>query len=287
VITYRMMSPGDISTGLSLCRAAGWNQLARDWEIFLQSNPEGCFVAVGDNDQVSGTVTTLRYKDHKGASAFSWIGMVLVDPAIRRQGIGSGLLQQALKILSKEKTVKLDATPEGREVYLKSDFRDEYALTRMHVDKIVSDRMPVSSALPLQKEDMAEVLELDGDVFGADRVSILEWLHKGAPELAFVAREKGRITGYCFGRYGHNFTQIGPVIAAGVNEAIHVATAAMRNAANGPVIMDILHHTPAWTHAVEKLGFVERRQLIRMYKGSNTWPGLPEKQFAIAGPEFG
>ena len=282
MISYRLMNSGDIAVGLSLCRAAGWNQTEREWQLFLESNPNGCFVAVDDQSKVAGTVTTLRYDSH-----FSWIGMVLVDPGTRRQGIGSGLLHQALEVLSHEKTVKLDATPAGREVYLKLGFKDEYTLTRMCLDKIVIDRLPVSPALPLQKKDVTEVLEFDLEAFGADRSFLLNWLRDGAPELAFVAKENNKITGYCFGRYGHDFTQIGPVIATDVNNVIHVATAAIRNAKKGPVILDILHHTPEWIHAVEKSGFVERRQLIRMYKGSNTQPGVPQKQFAIAGPEFG
>jgi hypothetical protein len=212
--------------------------------------------------------------------------MVLVDPTAQRQGIGSGLLQQALGKLSNEKTVKLDATPAGREVYLKLGFQDEYALTRMHLDKINVERLPVSSAIPLVKEDIEEVLKLDREVFGADRAFILKWLFEGSPELAFITRDADRITGFCFGRYGHNFTQIGPVIATDITDAIQLAIAAMRNV-RGPLIIDILHHTPAWTRAIESLGFLELRQLIRMYKGLNAWPGKPDNQFAIAGPEFG
>jgi len=49
MITHRKMNMRDIPAGLSLCRAAGWNQLARDWELFLQLNSEGCFVAIDDN----------------------------------------------------------------------------------------------------------------------------------------------------------------------------------------------------------------------------------------------
>ena len=36
MIAYREMTPDDIPAGLNLCRLAGWNQLARDWELFLQ-----------------------------------------------------------------------------------------------------------------------------------------------------------------------------------------------------------------------------------------------------------
>jgi predicted N-acetyltransferase YhbS len=282
MIACRTMNVRDIPSGLSLCRVAGWNQLSRDWELFLQLNPEGCCVAVNDHHQVVGTVTTLRYEDR-----FSWIGMVLVDPTMQRQGIGKELLQQALQILSKEKTVKLDATPAGREVYLKLDFKDEYPLTRMHLDKIVQLQLSASPAFPLHQKDIEEVLEFDREVFGADRKTVLTWLHEGAPELAFITKEQNKITGYCFGRYGHNFTQIGPVIATDTHHAIHVVTAALRNAGNGPVIMDVLRHTSEWVNAVRSLGFADLRALTRMYKGSNAHPGIPEKQFSILGPEFG
>ena len=39
MITFRQMESADIPAGLSLCRAAGWNQLSRDWELFLRLSP--------------------------------------------------------------------------------------------------------------------------------------------------------------------------------------------------------------------------------------------------------
>src|SRR2546423_1791180 len=105
MINYRRMVPADIPAGLSLCRSAGWNQLSRDWELFLLMSPDGCCVGKDENKKVAGTVTTIRYEDH-----FSWIGMVLVDPERKRQGIGTQLLHEALKILDQEQSIKLDAT---------------------------------------------------------------------------------------------------------------------------------------------------------------------------------
>jgi GNAT superfamily N-acetyltransferase len=288
MITYRKMTANDIPAGLSLCRAAGWNQLSRDWEVFLRNNPDGAVVAVSDSAKILGTVTTLRYSGN-----FSWVGMVLVDPTMRRHGIGNGLLQQALRILSDEETVKLDATAAGRDLYLKPGFKDEYSLTRMHLDKINSERLPMSSAISLRKEDLADVLKLDREIFGADRTFILNWLLEGSPELAFITKVNDRITGYCLGRQGYNFTQIGPIVANNTTSATHLVTAAMRNIKERPVIIDVLHHTPEWNSAMEDLGFTELRQLVRMYKGSNAFPGKPVnsggdvRQFAIAGPEFG
>lgn len=282
MIRYRLMTPADIPAGLSLCRSAGWNQISRDWELFLTLSPEGCLVAADDQGKVVGTVTTVRYADH-----FSWIGMVLVDREKQRQGIGIGLLRESLQVLHPEETVKLDATPAGREVYLKLGFMDEYRLSRMHVAEVSASALPASvTARPVNPGDVPALLGFDREVFGADRKPILEWLLNGGQQYAFMVGDKTRIRGYCFGRPGHNFTHIGPVISEDIDTAIQLVSAALRNCM-GPVVVDALHHTPEWIQWLSSMGFHEQRLLTRMYRGTNTWPGISEKQFAILGPEFG
>jgi GNAT superfamily N-acetyltransferase len=280
MIVCRNMERPDIDAGLALCRAAQWNQTERDWKIFLYLNPGGCRVAVS-GDNVVGTVTTIRYPN-----LFSWIGMVLVDPAYRRKGIGIQLLQDALDILKDEETIKLDATPEGREVYLKLDFVDKHRLSRMHtiVDNNV---LEVSTARPVKKKDIALLATFDRNIFGADRQPLLEWWFEGAPQFAFVMEEGSVIQGYCLGRTGYNFTHIGPVVANDVHVAKNLVSAALQNSIGQPVIVDALHFDADWLSWLSSIGFKEQRSFIRMYRGANAFHALPAKQFAIAGPEFG
>ena len=282
MITFRTMKVDDIPAGLSLCRSARWNQRLQDWELFLNMSPEGCRVALDESGTVVGTVTTVRYENH-----FSWIGMVLVDPARQRQGIGMDLLKESLNILKDDATVKLDATPAGREVYLKLNFMDEYPLSRMLCASISLDRLSASDTRPIQQIDLLKLFESDREVFGASRKTVLEWMWKAAPQYAFLIEAKGQIKGYCFGRSGHNYTHIGPIITKDVNNAINLAAAALQNCLGRPVVVDALHHSPEWLAWLSSIGFIEQRSLRRMYRGSNAWPGTPENQFAILGPEFG
>ncbi|MEX2230856.1 MAG: GNAT family N-acetyltransferase [Cyclobacteriaceae bacterium] len=282
MILYRPMVAGDIPAGLALCRAAGWNQTVRDWELFLYLSPEGCRVAVDDEGEVVGTVATIRYEDH-----FSWIGMVLVNPERHRQGIGIQLLRESLQILSGEDTVKLDATPAGRHIYVQLDFVDEYKFSRMQNKNVSSMALEPSPARLIQKRDLAAILEADREIFGASRKRILEWLLEGGKQFAFLIENENGIQGYCMGRVGHNFTHIGPVICQNVATAIALVSAALRNCQGAPVVLDALHHSPEWIRWLSSIGFEEQRQLIRMYRGTNAYPGIPAKQFAILGPEFG
>ena len=246
------------------------------------SESAGGRVAIEEERKVVGTVTTVRYQDH-----FSWIGMVLVDPVFRKMGIGRHLLNESLQILEAERTVKLDATPAGREIYLKLDFVDEYPLSRMLCMEISGEKLPPSKARTVRAEDFSRILEFDYRVFGADRKEVLEWSWKNSPTVAFITEDGNAITGFCFGRPGHNYTHIGPVIAKDIEQAIQLVSAALHCCLQHPVIIDSAHHSPAWMAWLSSIGFVEQRPFIRMYKGTNDWPGLPEKQFAILGPEFG
>lgn len=281
LLQFRSMTSADIPIGAALCRTAHWNQLPQDWELFLTLSPAGCRVAVR-NERVVGTVTTISYQD-----CVSWIGMVLVDPAEQRQGIGTKLLHEALEVLKDQSLVGLDATPAGREVYLKLGFVDDCCLSRMEtvVAGFVADE--TNQARPMTEADLPRVLEMDQKVFGADRRLLLEWLFSGAAEYAWVIEREGRIIGYTFGRHGFKFEQLGPVIAEDIQAAKQLVTACLAEQPGKALILDATHHDAEWLWWLESLGFKEQRPFIRMFRGQATRFGLPENQFAIPGPEFG
>jgi len=275
----RMMSSGDIPGALILCRHAQWNQVARDWEMFLRLSPEGCRIA--EMETIIGTVTTVRYQNH-----FSWIGMILVDPAYQRRGIGMQLLRESLEILKDEETVKLDASLAGRQLYLKLNFVDEYTLSRMIINPVRSI-LKKSLVRVIRKNEVVKLFDLDNKIFGANRQPLLEWLIDGAPQLAFMIEDKVEILGYCFGRKGENYMHMGPVVAINVELAKDLVLAALNNCIGQAVAIDIPHFDLSWKEWLESIGFEEQRPFYRMYLGSNHFPGVPENQFAILGPEFG
>lgn len=280
---FRRMERTDIPAGLSLCRSAGWNQVARDWELFLTSDPEANRVCAGDDGAVVGTVTTIRYDNH-----FSWIGMVLVDPAHRRKGIGSRLLELAGEILRNEDCIKLDATPAGREVYIKLGFEDEFELSRMSASSFnVQHLTTFPTVSSLDAANLDSVRAFDQETFGADRMALLSWMLEGSPQLAFKVVTQGKLSGYCFGRSGYLYTHIGPVVASSPDVAMALVSAALKHCGQKPVVLDVPHHNESWRDWLKLIGFSEIRSFIRMFRGKNLSPGIPENQYAILGPEFG
>ncbi len=280
MIEYRQMKPDDINAGLKLCREANWNQIERDWQLFLQLSPKGCCVAVNEG-KIVGTVTTISYKH-----SFSWTGMVLVDAQNQRQGIGMQLLQEALHILRNEETVKLDATPVGREVYLKLGFVDEYPLSRMYTI-VDQKKLGFSAARAIQKNDLFVIAAFDLEIFGADRYALLLRIWESAPEYAFMVEKKSGVQGFCFGRQGYNYIHIGPVIANDIAVAKGLVSAALHQSRGRAVIIDVLRFDAGWLAWLLYMGFTEQRSFVRMYLGTNLFHAILKKQFAILGPEFG
>ena len=281
----RVMTSADIPAGMRLKELAGWNQTAADWRRFLARSPEGCFVAeVGT--RVCGTVTTIAFEDR-----FAWIGMVLVDPEYRSRGFGTALLERAIHYLDELdlSAVKLDATPQGKPLYEKLGFRSEYEIGRW------TRRQPAGAATPARtgvRESASPALvesicELDRQVFGADRSGLLMSLHEEAPELTRGILEDGTLAGYAFGRRGSFADHLGPWMASDAGTARELVAGFLASSSRETQIADCLDAHAATGALLTSFGFTYSRPLVRMFRGSNDYPGRPELLCAILGPEFG
>lgn len=271
----------DIDSGLRLCRLSGWDQVARDWERFLAAEPPAAGVAIRSGT-VIGTVATLRY-----GAGFAWIGMVLVDPSAQGQGLGTSLVNYALDALRDVAAARLDATAAGRPLYLKHGFVDESHLRRMECSAVSLGDYSYPEIVPMTSTDLPDVRAMDERVFGAPRGSLLEWMYAGAPEYAVLARRNGKLAGYAFGRQGHQFAHLGPIVAVDGRLAQEMTTFCLSRHRGRAFIVDAMSHSVEWTAFLEQAGFREQRPFIRMHRGSQPPFGLPQQQFAVLGPEFG
>ena len=277
-VRLRLMTVDDIPEAMRLKDLAGWNQTPADWERFLSADPEGCFVAERDG-RVVGTSTTIIYEGR-----FAWIGMVLVEEQFRGQGIGTVLLERAIRSLDSRNIpcMKLDATPQGRILYEKLGFVSEY-----HIERWMLKREPreiVSTKSPVEIED---VLRLDREIFGADRSGLLRSLTETAPELHVGSQRKAGIEGYAFGRRGSLADHLGPWMARTEDVAATLLDEFLRRSGRELVFVDCMLENPWALSLVKARGFEFSRPLTRMFRGTNKHPGQPELLCATLGPEFG
>ena len=280
-VLIRDMRPQDIAAGLRLCRASRWNQLEGDWTLSLKLSPAGCRVAEKEG-HVVGTVATLRYEDR-----FSWVAMVLVDPAERRAGIGTRLLHEGLTLLADQPCVRLDATGVGRQLYMQHGFVDEYSIARFTTTVNPAQiARPIGNVRRMSEQDLPAIFDRDRKIFGADREPILRSLFARSPECAWVAVASD-IQGYCFGRPGFLYRQLGPIVARDESLARALVSECLTHKGGERFGIDAPQHCAAWLAWLRSIGFAEERSFIRMYRGENRYPGQPECVFGVVGPEFG
>jgi len=281
----RIMTEQDVPAGVRLNTLSGWNQTAADWRRFLDHSPRGCFVMEHDG-KVVGTATTSCYEDR-----FAWIGMVLVDHEYRKQGIGTGLLKKTIEYLDDARiaTMKLDATPQGKPLYTKLGFVDEYEIERWILKRWPGAASTTQRAAraTLSKIQMEHILRLDRELFGADRSFLLRSVLKETPEFAMAVWENGLPQGYAFGRRGLFADHLGPWMARNHAGAEKTLQEFLTKSCRETLIVDYKKSNAMVAELLAAHGFAPARPLTRMVRGPNSYPGRPDLLCAILGPEFG
>lgn len=276
------LTEADASAGLALSTEAGWNQTTADWRFLLREGIGLGFEAADGTLVASATI--LAYQDR-----FAWIGMVLVSHAARRQRLATLLLHALLQLAEERSWVPLlDATPEGRQVYLPLGFRDLRGVTRWVAERPIAPTLaPQPELRALDTAAVPPCADWDAARFGANRHALLGRLRDEQPEFAAQQLSPdATLAGFGLARAGRTALQLGPIVAdsAGVATSLLIHGLAQ---ANGPVLIDAVDGRAEFEAQLRAAGFAPRRNFIRMMRGPGAEPGRPDTVFAIAGPEFG
>jgi GNAT superfamily N-acetyltransferase len=251
----RPLRVSDVSHAFALSQAAGWNQTPADWRLAIEMNPDGCF-AMESDIAVVATTTTIRYR-----TDLAWIGMVLTHPEFRGRGYARALMQQALDHLSDVRTIKLDATEQGRPLYKSLGFVDECPIERWIRPAQSSARVCADAYTPQPM--------LDVEAFGADRGEL----------LARLAGIKSASCGEAFGMGRGN--RFGPCVSRSKDAALTLGRWFL-----GQTVEQIVWDLFPENNLAESLDFKFARRLSRMVRG----PAPADNHrliYACAGFEFG
>ena len=283
-LRLRLLTRADLPFADSVRALAGWNQTPDDWQRFLATEPDGCFLAEW-NGAPAGTATTTVY-----GPDLAWIGMMLVHPVYRRRGIGRALLERCIEYLHGRsvRCIKLDATPLGKKVYDDLGFKDEWTLTRWECLRCHPRATVFDSRLRTWRDSDARSIEpLDSEAFGVPRNEIVRALAQQSRYALVLESQSGSFAGYGFIRSGSQALYLGPLVAGSADAGFRLVEALVAQSAAQKILWDIPDQNDAAVKCAKDHGFTAQRALTRMYLGENSTPGDPQKQFALAGPELG
>jgi GNAT superfamily N-acetyltransferase len=278
MIRVRAMTFEDLTLGLRLKQRVGWNQTAADWARFLSLQPDGCFVAEHDGT-AAGTVTSCIF------GPVAWVGMMLVEPARRGQGIGRALLTRALEALEAKgvRSVRLDATAMGEPLYLSLGFVPQFHLARLEGELNAGAEAPgVETG---RRENWENAARLDIEVTQTDRRSLLFELFRERPDELRVVRRGGAVVGFLTTRRGARALYVGPCLATKEAGPLLLADVCRRHAGQF-VFVDVPLGNSASLSWWKRQGLYEQRQLLRMCRGEPVLECV-DQLWASSGPEKG
>jgi ribosomal protein S18 acetylase RimI-like enzyme len=277
------MTASDLGQAQTLSDAEGWNQTEKDWKLLLEGPGNMCIVAEKDG-KVAGTATALVH-----AGKIAWIGMVIVDKALRGQGAGRSLMTHLIKRLDRIESIRLDATPAGQPLYESLGFIPEYRIFRMTSASVDTLKDVPAGASPenITPGVAEEIFIMDEGIFGANRSYLLKKMLADYPGKALYLSSGGRPSGYILGREGSRYSFIGPLCADSLETARTLISWSFRSLVNKPITLDVPEAKEAFIHWLESAGFVKQRYFVRMYLAKNPYPGNLKLQYLIGGPEYG
>jgi GNAT superfamily N-acetyltransferase len=275
-LTSLTLTAADVADALALSDAAGWNQTADDWALFIA---QGCvFGWRSPRHELVASGAALPYGEGQG-----WISMVLVAPSFRHRGLASELLNEGIGWLGARglKPV-LDATPAGAQVYQRLGFVPGMAFERWEHPRAAVAAPPVElrrSGLP----DLDALVVADTAASRVGRRGLLQSFLQRPGTQAWITDDE---QGFVIARAGRRAVQIGPLVAADEAAAWTLLQQAL-SATSGPVFLDLPTRWAQLAAHLSAAGFRPQRPFVRMALGDAPALAGSERLFVLAGPEFG
>ncbi|MER5601893.1 GNAT family N-acetyltransferase [Streptomyces sp. NPDC002265] len=263
-LPVRCLTLRDLSACADLSEDRGWPREEHKWSFLLTAgtgygidNPDGGLVA-------ACAVTEYGPRERPGLGA---IGMVLVAERHARQGVGRRLMRRIVSTMGTT-PLTLHATPNGLPLYEELGFKVTARAEMVRGNFTPDGTRPGIVTRAATAADLAEILLLDGEVFGLDRTHIVTRLPAFADRLC-VAVESGRIIGYAAIWPNMDTHVVGPLIARDTETAKALVTALAAHT-DRPLRTDVdVRHE-------ELLTWLKERGLVSVAFNAVMTYGIPE-----------
>jgi GNAT superfamily N-acetyltransferase len=257
-----------------LSRALQWPYRLEDW-AFALSLGEG--LVVEREGKLLGTALWWPYGDDCAT-----VGMVIVAPEARRQGIG-GLLMEALLARAGDRRVVLNATQDGFPLYVRLGF-ETHGAVHQHQAVLVRAPEPDASIRPFTLDDRQALLALDHAASGMERATLIDAL--ATVGAISVLERDGVVQAYGVLRVWGRGVVIGPVVARDQADAkAMIATlAAQCEGQFTRIDVTLASGLSPW---LESIGLPRVDEVVAMARGGAPVPAGDATVFALSNQSLG
>jgi hypothetical protein len=247
----------DVATIVDWAADEGWNPGLHDAAAFHATDPGGFLIGSIDAEPVAA-ISVVRH-----GPSFAFLGLYLVRPAWRGQGLGLAMWRAGLE-LAGDRVIGLDGVVARQADYRRSGF----ALMRRNVryGGLGGGGMPVGLR-PLADVPEERVLDYDATVFPVRRDAYLRaWL--AMPDAyGLTVIHDDAVVGYGLARRCRVGVKIGPLFADDVATAETLYAGLAAWAGDQPIYLDVPEPNAAAVALAERHGLVPVFETARMYRG--------------------
>ncbi|GED72434.1 N-acetyltransferase [Brevibacillus reuszeri] len=274
----------DIPPLIALSDSVGWDYDEAELRTVLSAG--SMFGHKDEDGQLVSCSAIICYEDQLAS-----IGMVIVHDSCRGYGLGRELMQACLSFVSKETTIMLVSTPAGKPLYESLGFTTAEPLHKCLRDHFSPPTIPSMNAddpviLPMQLEDVAAIIELDGQAIGSKRSLFVQARMKQAASCLVAKDAAGKTVGYGFSIQGPVNLIIGPLVAPDFATAIRIFCR-LTQGHTGKLRVDVPNGQAAFLDFLEQNGFTKVSEPPVMIANANQLPQRNGTYYGIAAQIFG
>ncbi|MGY3717356.1 GNAT family N-acetyltransferase [Sutcliffiella cohnii] len=273
----------DVPGLIELSASVGWDYdeyeigtVLSSGKIFGHRNAEGKIVS---------SAAIISYD-----TSLASIGMVIVNNDFRGMGLGKEATKKCIESVSKDTTIMLIATEEGKPLYEKMGFHTVDSVHKYICENYITISKPMNNSAVIMEDfsgvDMNEILKLDENGFGDRRSRFLMNRIKQSEKCLVVKDNNGTIVGYGLSILGPVNLLLGPIVAPDLQTA-SLLIDKLSSKHHGKLRIDVPSGNEEFMLLLEKSGFVKVSQPPIMVLNSVNMPPRNKTLFGIAAQIFG
>ena len=281
-VRYRPLVRAELDLLLAMAAAEGWNPGAGDAAAFWDADPEG-FLGVERDGELVGGVSAVAT-----AGAQGFIGLFLVRPDLRSQGLGGPVFARAVESLrdrlGPDAPIALDGVMEREDYYSRQGFVRCHVSRRMEGTGAAAlaawppswpaDAAEALRVVPLAALAFDDVVAFDAQHYGAARPDFLRRWITPAGGLALGAVDPdGSLRAAGVVRPCVTGFKVGPLFALDAGAARLVLRGLLEHVGAATVVLDVPDVNADAVALAAALGWTEVFGCVRMVLGPV--PALP------------
>ena len=281
-LEFRKLTFQDLSTLVEWARDEGWNPGLHDAEVYWATDPNG-FYGYYFEESLIGGGSIVSYNNE-----FGFMGLFIVRPEFRTNGIGEKLWYQRRNLLKERlnsnTSIGMDGVVAMQSFYKKGGF--ELYFKDERYEKIGMEFYLDPNISSIREQDLPEILDYDKQCFGFYRPQFLNPWIKLPGNKNFKYVEKNQLKGFCVLRKVSKGFKIGPLFADTPEIAEELYKACLTSVIGEPLYIDIPMSNQAAIQMISKHKAKYVFECARMYYGPPPKIAM-EKVYGITSFELG